>query len=94
MSDNEVTIERLRPTSDPVKYLRCGGCLQLQHVKLLDAVNVDLGEATAMQGAAFMLVYFCRGREVCENKASERFARWLNCEGLFVAGEAKPPPPK
>lgn len=86
-----VMIERLRRRDDRAVYLRCGGCRELRHKKLLDALHVDLGDSLASRGAAFVLVYFCRGREVCENKAREHFAHWLDGKGLFVAGEAQPP---
>lgn len=91
MSDNEVTIERLRPSKEPITHLRCGGCGQLRIVKSLDALCVDLAGCDAMRGAAFVLVYFCRRRKTCEHKAREHFQHWLHREGLFVAGETQPP---
>lgn len=77
MRERSAGSEWRRPADETVTFLRCGGFGELRRVKALDAHRVDLGGDSHPLGAAFVIVYFCRGSATCEARSLENFSKWL-----------------
>lgn len=82
---SNATIERA--AEEGTRYLPCAGCGEPRHVKYLDALTLDMSAGlSSNDGSAWLVVYFCDGRQPCKERAIDRLARWCECKGVEMIG--------